>query len=216
MTQLIKKTDGLWIQIPREIVNEYSLCDKQEIKIKTKKDSVEISFLGNEEKNTLLKLANIPCISRTKNRLRNSLNEKEQKALGRLMKKKIVCFDKTKKVYGIKEKYLPEQKGIHGKEYLITSSNEANQLLRSMKERFDKGEVLCVKGFDKKIYMTTKKNVDEFGKKIKKSLETRGEMNIHELSEATQKDIGLIKTIVEIMRESGEVIEKKTNVYSLA
>lgn len=199
--------------------------------------------LTNEEITVLRKINEVRFAERTKERLRNMLSDSEQKVLGRLVKLGVVQFYKNGKykdsgVYSITRDYYslvtlsnntalaqsqrlePRSDALHSvfgdQKYLTVDSMEhAQKLLSLLEKEVCDGEVVSVRGFDKKIYITTREVVDAVGNKIFSALKGR-EMHVTEIAQYTSEPEGLIKTVIEVLRETGDVIEKKRGVYALA
>ena len=74
---------------------------------------------------------------------------------------------------------------------------------------------MSVRGFDRKVYITTRDVVEALGSKIVASLE-KGDMTLPKIAAACGEEEGLVRTVVEILREAGDIIEKRKENYALA
>jgi len=227
----------LWILIPEDVAKalalepgdalSFEMLDAQLAGLK------KAHAVSDDEMAVLRKINEVRFSERTKERLRTVLTEGEQKILGRLVKRGAVQFYQEGKykdtgVYSITKDYysflaVPEKKPgniVHSvfgqKKYLVADDIErARELLTQLEEEVRNGDVVSVRGFDKKVYITTREAVESVGSKVVASLE-KGELTLAAITKACNDDEGLVRAVLEILRESGDLIEKRRGVYALA
>jgi len=226
----------LWVKIPEDIAKALEVDENSVISFEMTDNELagmkKSNSIGNDELVVLKKLIAIKFAKRTKENVGRALTEGEKKTLGKLMKKKAVSYYeggkyKDKGVYSISRDYYsliaskkPEKNQIvtvfGGKQYIITDSMEhATNILSKLENEVKSGKVISVRGFDKKIYITTQEVLENVGSKIIASLENN-ELRLDELVKNCREEKELVKTVIEILRESGDLIEKRRGVYALA
>lgn len=225
----------LWVLIPEDIAKaldidegdalSFEMLDKELAGIR------KAHAIDEKELSVLKKLNEIKFAQRTKEKVRSVLADAEQKILGKLVKKGAVQFYeegkyKGKGVYSISRDYysfLSTKKPVSNivnkvfgqQKYMITDSMErAKEVLGQLESEVKEGNVVSVRGFDKKIYITTRETMDTVGSKVVASLENN-EMKLGEIASVCGEEEGLIRTVLEILRESGDVLEKRKEVYAL-
>ena len=227
----------LWVLIPEDIASalaldegnavSFEMLDKELAGIR-KSHAVE-----GDELTVLKKLNDIKFAERTKEKVRSVLVDEEQRLLGKLVKKGAVQFYeggkyKDRGVYSISKDYYTFlttgkkptgniiEKVFGQRKYLVTESKErAREVMLQLDKEVKEGNVVSVMGFNKKIYITTKEVLDSVGSKVVAALEG-GEMGIDKITEMCGDEGELIRTVLEVLRESGDVIEKRDGVYALA
>jgi len=219
----------LWVMIPGDVAKALSI---------TGSDSVAFELLDKEmaglrksgavsdpELAVLKKLNEIKFSQRTKDSVRKALSEPEQRVLGRLMKKGAVQFYEGGKykgngVYSIAKDYYsflvsgekPAAEPLDGKKYLVARSlDEAKAILAPLEKAVKAGDIVSVRGFDKKVYIVSREAMDSVGEKITSSLDN--EKTLPEIASACGEEEGLVRAVLEVLRESGEVIERREGVY---
>jgi antitoxin component of MazEF toxin-antitoxin module len=235
MSGVFKRGEALAVEVPEHIAKALDLREG---------DGVDFDLLNNEmaafkkrgisedEVSVLRKLSEIRFADRTKETVRKALTDTEQKALGALMKMNAVSFYEEGKyaghgVYSIaKDYYLmlnaPTEKPtgvanpLGAKGFVIAHSfNEAEALLTQLDKEIRLGNVVGVRGFDKSYYFTTREAVNTEGSKIIAALED-GELTLQEIAEKCAIDESLARAVIEVLRESGDMIEKRKGLYALA
>ncbi len=189
--------------------------------------------ISESELAVLRKLNGIRFAQRTKGKVRSVLSDSEQRVLGKLVKKGAVQFYeggkyKSKGVYSISRDYYsfltakkPASSNIISRvfgqqQWLATDSTDrAREILSQLDSEVKAGDIVSVRGFDKKFYITTRTAVESVGSKVIAALEG-GEMPLAEIAKACGDDEGLVRTVIEVLRESGDVIERQKGVYALA
>ena len=233
MSRIEQRGRELWVPIPEDVasalgVNEgdavsFEMLDKELAGVR------KASAVSSDELSVLKKLNEIKFAQRTKDTVRKALSDPEQKTLGRLVKKGAVQFYEGGKykdngVYSIASDYYsfistqPKKQAspLGQQKYLVTSSlDQAKDILSKLETEVKNGDVVSVRGFDKKVYITTRDAVDTVGAKIVSGLGA-GEKTLAEICSACGEEQGMVRTVIEILRESGEVIEKRDGVYALA
>jgi antitoxin component of MazEF toxin-antitoxin module len=234
MNKVFKKDSALAINIPEHIAKALNINED---------DNIDFELLNNDmagfkkrgikqqELNVLRKLSTIKFADRTKEQARALLSTDEQKTLGSLMKQKAISFYEEGKyknhgVYSISRDYyalLSESKTetkptnpFNNKGYaIIKTQQEAESLLSELKDEIKKGSVVVVRGFDKEFYFTTNNIMNNEGSKIIACLEGAN-LTAQEIAKKCSLEKELTKTVIEILRESGDIIEWKRGIYKLA
>lgn len=236
MPRVEQRGRELWVVIPEDVAHalsidagdvlSFEMLDKELAGIR------KAHTVSEKELAVLKKLNEIKFAQRTKERVRAVLSDDGQKVLGKLVKKGAVQFYEGGKykghgVYSISRDYysfLTAKKPagniitkVFGQQhYMITDSMErAREVLSQLESEVKAGNVVSVRGFDKKFYITTREAMERVGSKIVAALES-GEMPLAEIAKVCGDGEGLVKTAIEILRESGDVIEKRREVYALA
>jgi len=235
MPKVFKLSDGgLALRIPDEIIKFMNLDEHSFVSFKPVSSKVVAVFpcqpssTRTPKETTLIrKLMSIRFSERTKENVDKKLTDEEKKLLERLVKEKAVSFyDKGKYkgrgVYSISKQYYPtttlphgkEQGTVYFKDFLITDDySKAQNLFRVLDEQLADGTVLAVPGFDKKFYFIKQHVFDDARKKMGKLLSKKTGVTLDELASKTKLDEQLCKTVIELMRESGDVLEKRKNHY---
>jgi hypothetical protein len=77
------------------------------------------------------------------------------------------------------------------------------------------GRVLGIRGFDKKYYVVTREFYDALSKKLLKALSGKKEENVVALSESLKAPQEACIAVLYLMKEEGEVIERKRGFFTL-
>ncbi|NYZ78344.1 hypothetical protein H0N96_03010 [Candidatus Micrarchaeota archaeon] len=96
-------------------------------------------------------------------------------------------------------------------------SNEMEAKVVSMRLESDvkMGRVLGIRGFDKKYYVVTREFYDALSKKLLKALSGKKEENVAALSESLKAPQEACIAVLYLMKEAGEVIERKRGAFTL-
>ncbi len=194
--------------------------------------------LTEEELKVLKKLNKIRFTERTPKKVKDVLTKEEWEVLKELLKKRVILkmvhgkYEKSGGVYSISREYYGMLKGVEKKKekdevdalvdvlkrdgFFSTKDQKiAEELAERLNTELELGEVAAVKSFDKTFYFVTNQALASVGDQIRKVLKS-GPLTAEEIATKLKKDPTLVKAVLEILRESGEVIEKRKNVYSLA
>lgn len=198
---------------------------------------LNVSF---EELCLLKKMAAQPMEKRTLKGM--NLSGSEQMMLNALKKRDLVFFSEKKYpggVYGLsREAYelatkgtaftpgahepekLSEKKVLNWEEHLlkygyVIIENEGDARSASMKleHELKAGEVLGVRGFDKKYYVALKRFYEAWNEKIHPLLKGKV-LNLDQVAEKLSMSEVAARVALELMREQGEIIEKRKGWYS--
>lgn len=96
--------------------------------------------------------------------------------------------------------------------FAILSDEEVNQRKQFFEEGIKKGDLIGVKSFDGKNYIASKKFFDFACKKIFKLTSS---FNLENAAKELNISIDGLKTALMILKDRGEVVEKKKNLFSL-
>ena len=190
--------------------------------------------LSKDELDVLRKISRVRFDRRTPGEMKRLLTPDEMRVLDNLVKKGVILkmvhgkYEKMGGVYSISRDYFEMLvKSNEGRDerlvdlleksgYLITDNQkEAEELVSILKNEIDMGLVAVVKGFDKKFYFITQKTLADTGNLIRKAISSKAK-RIETISKDVGKPIDLVKAVLEVLMESGEVIEKRKNTYVMA
>lgn len=96
---------------------------------------------------------------------------------------------------------------------VIESEFEAKRLGELLSEKIKRGEILGVRGFDKKFYVATKKFYEANEELIFKALSKEPKTS-EEIATAAKLDPNAARVLLVLMSDSGEVIEKRKGMYA--
>lgn len=99
---------------------------------------------------------------------------------------------------------------------VIPHSRDAEQFSYDLKKSGLSQNVKGVRAFDGRFYVATNKFLYSAYEKIKAVLEKKKEMHTEEVAAATGLEPEAVSTVLHILAESGEVIEKKRGLFCLA
>ncbi|GEM_PF-4251824 len=230
-------TDGSVVIIKHIHGNVYAFYPSEEEEERLVEEVVEEVLdkggLDKEEIELLKKLKGIKFSERTGQGLKKSLSKREFEILKKLVKKGVVLYMKTGKykskggVYSISKNYYSQinekvgknkemvksdiEREVENKGYLVVKSLEG---LEGIKPKLETGEYVIVKGFDGFYYLIKSQLLSDLGEKIKKLLKN-GPMSLAEITAHTRKDKKLVKAVLEVLREAGDIMERKKEVYEL-
>lgn len=199
---------------------DFSVIDEKSFVVK------KLEELSQTELNVLRKINRIRFSQRTKEAVDKTLSPEEKRVLDELVRKGVVTFYdkgkyKHKGVYSISRNYYhlltghPKHQKLE-KGYVITDDpEEARKLMNELQEQIKSGEVASLRSFDKKYYFVSSDLVNSVGSEIIANLE-QGEMTLDELAESCGLEREMVKAVIEVLRESGDIIEKKRGLYALA
>ncbi len=214
----------IYAKIPREVVETLGLTANDEVEFEIIDDEVVLRkpVLKEEEMKVLKKIASLKHYERTKGRIMGLLFEEEPNIFEELLSRGVLFeYEKQgKKLIGIDRKFFPlvvEKTSplyseLFEKGFLVLEKeSEVNALNEELREKEKTDQVIGVRGFDKKYYIITLKKLREIKPKFEKALES--EKVLSKLAEELKTSEELCKTILEVMKENGEVIEKKKGIY---
>ncbi|MCD6415048.1 MAG: AbrB/MazE/SpoVT family DNA-binding domain-containing protein [Candidatus Diapherotrites archaeon] len=227
--------EELAIKLPKFLVDKLGLKEGDRVDfnpIDEKSFVVKrLESLSSKELDVLRKINQIRFFQRTKDAVEKNLTVPEKKILDDLMKKGVVSFYnegkyKQKGVYSISRDYYPLlvkrqapkdlDKRYLDKGYIITEDpEEARNIIRDLQGQIKSGEVASLRSFDKKYYFVSSSLINSAGSEIVANLE-QGSMTLDELAESCGLEKDLVKAVIEVLRESGDILEKKKGVYALA
>lgn len=97
--------------------------------------------------------------------------------------------------------------------YIVCPDEESAKLLsKSLEESIRRGLVAGVRGFDKKFYVVSKPFLDNVGARIREACGA-GEFTIPQASAKVRESLNAAKSVVQVLKDQGELIEKRTGVY---
>lgn len=99
---------------------------------------------------------------------------------------------------------------------VIPNFRDAEQFSYDLKKAGVAQNVKGVRAFDGKFYVATNTFIYPAYEKIKAVLEKKSEMHVEEIAAATHLEAEAVLTVLHLVAESGEVIEKKRGLFCLA
>ncbi len=195
--------------------------------------------LSNEELELLKKLNTIRFSERTGNKISKKLTKEEMKLLQELVKKGVIIHMSHGKykdqggVYSITREYFQMLKSMPKKEespikalvnqlyssgYLVlTDVKIAEELATELNPDIESGKVTAIKTFDGKIFFVTSGLVDTLGNEVLKLLgKSKRGMSIQTLADKLKSNPDQMRAVIEILREAGDIIEKRKGIYTVA
>ncbi len=97
---------------------------------------------------------------------------------------------------------------------VIENELEAKRVSQLLESEIKAGKVMGVRGFDKKFYVVSSALHGALSEKISKALSQKN-MALPEIVSETKANESAATAVLQVMREDGEVIEKKRGIYSL-
>lgn len=232
---------GIWVLIDRKklgglVERLKPVIERYEKEVEKKKE-----VLNDEELAVLRKLERYRFVERIPEIVDKSLTQREAEVLASLIKKGFVTVFKSKKykkgVYNIaddiftaarkktamekKKSGCEERKTEQCKDplerngYLIVEKEEeAKEISKKLEERIRNGEIRGVRGFDKKFYVVMSDFLAKMRVEINRVLKEKPS-TVEEIASKVGTANEAVRAILEIMREEGEVVEKKKGMYAL-
>lgn len=91
---------------------------------------------------------------------------------------------------------------------------EAKRVSKVFEAEIKEGRVMGVRGFDKKFYVVTSALRDSVSAKVSRALSQKAS-GIADLAAETRAPLDAVNAVLQLMKEEGELIEKKRGVFSL-
>jgi hypothetical protein len=203
-----------------------------------KKGGVLLS-LSNDERALSRKLSTIRFEDRQVPSVEKQLNASEKKALASLIGKKLVSLMKSAKyprgVYGISDGLYGEMRTfpktgagtvasipintvehLHKLGYMVLDNeNDAKNVMPVLQDEISRDDVKGVRGFDKKYYVLMRAFYLEHEGGLLALLD-RGPMHCDEMSAVLHLTPEATRTLLVVLAENGEVIEKQKGVWQRA
>lgn len=99
--------------------------------------------------------------------------------------------------------------------YLVLQSEaDAREISKLLEDKIQKNQVTGIRGFDKKYYLVKNSFVLKFQSKIKSALKS-GPKQADKIAEALGIDEEAAIALLTVLREEGEIIEKRKGTFSL-
>lgn len=231
IVEIVKIDNRYYIEIPKDIAE---LLGKEILLTKTKEGIIikkNTKELTNDELLVLKKLNSFKFEKRIPSEVNKILTKTEKNSLDLLISKKIVSIYASGKytktgVYSISQSVYPKivnkkeniKKGFFdGADYLIIKNeDEAKRISDKLKEEIKRGEIRGTRGFDGKFYIST----TDFYNKNKNLIislleENKKGLKLTEISTKTKLTADACLTILRLLDEDGEIIEKGKNTFIL-
>lgn len=218
---------GVWILTRKGIEEAVKAFLEKE------KSKAEKGVLSEKELALLAKLDSVRFERRIPGVVNKTLTVAERKTLECLLKKQFVTIYREGKyakngVYNIPREVYAELKKAEKSEkkteakdmysffeqngYVVVEGEEdAKSFSSKLEEQIKAREILGARGFDRKYYVMNKKMYDSLVEKVRKAVEEGS--GAREVAECLKISEELAKTILELMKEEGEAIEKQKGVF---
>jgi len=197
--EVIKAKKGIYLMLEKEAQQTNELDQKIFSLLKTKplKEKVEGKFeklLTKEELQRFNELIKEGTIIKFK------LSKKYAKAIYKLKKE---LEEKNEKNFALEKDDFQ----------VIENSEEAKNFSQKREKEIKEGKILGIKGFDGKYYIIKKELFLAGKEKILKELK-EGIKSLQDLSIKTKMNESLVKGICELLKEEGEIMEKRKGIYA--
>lgn len=215
--EMIKAKKGIWLLLEKEKPKENPLDTKifSLLKEKDLKDRVEEKFekfLTKEELGRFKELLKQDKIVAFK------LSPKYKKAV---YKTKQEIENNTKPSNSKKEsesntakEKAPEEYTLEKDGFLVCKNqNQAKALSIQLKEKIEKGEIRGIKGFDGMFYITEDQLYKKYKAKVLSAIQDEKGTNSAKIGEKTEISKVLAKIICELLKDEGEIIEKRKDQF---
>jgi bifunctional DNA-binding transcriptional regulator/antitoxin component of YhaV-PrlF toxin-antitoxin module len=222
----------IYSKIPNEIARTLHITPGDEITFENKEGRIVLSAgsksLSNDEFSVLKKIGAMRHYDRTINNVEKALSEGERITFVSMLKKKILfkCKKENRELVGIDKPFfslITEQRSedhplitsLFADGFAVVEDASAvsfltNELMRTERS----GDVRGVRGFDKKFYIVTSVKMGELTPKIEKALDS--ERSLSDVASIIGVSEELCKAAIEVLKEDGDVIEKKKDVFARA
>lgn len=215
----------VFTQIPEEVVKKLGISAGDEIDFNIDNNIVSVKpaekTTSDFEKIIVKKLFRIKHAERTVEEIKKTLDANEIKLVKPMLEKKILFeyVKNGKKLIGIDRNFSLSEKPasnlvdlLFSNGFMITENpNDAINLNEQIVNSKKQNEVTGIRGFDKRFYVVVNKVYSETSKKLLNEFEN--EKTVKEAAENIKEDIGKCTAVVEIMKENGEIIEKREGVF---
>ncbi|MFH0836482.1 MAG: AbrB/MazE/SpoVT family DNA-binding domain-containing protein [Candidatus Micrarchaeota archaeon] len=98
--------------------------------------------------------------------------------------------------------------------FIISRAGEAKALSEKFEQEIKAGNVIGARSFDKTFYIVDKNYFVRVSQKMRKALAARP-LTISALADEIKESVNGCKAVVEVLREEGELIEKKKGEFAL-
>jgi len=188
------------------------------------------TVVGEKALNVLKKISKVKFSERTVENVKKVLTKEELPVLKELFEKGILHFYKKgkyehKAVIQIKEEFFQWEKNekeealksLLKKGFVVLEDEkQAAQLEKQLKKEHPKlvKEIVGLKAFDGRVYVAQKRFLLKMKNKVMDVLKKKGYIDLHTIKK--DKDVyGAYKTVLVMMAEGGEVVEKQGDVFWL-
>lgn len=210
---------------------------------KAEKPKEEEKKLSEPEIAVLQKLMKIRFADRTPTHIEKSFSPLEQNVVRQLIKKNFIqvffgkqyrktgVYNISSEIYPYIERHIsrqvaekpsappqpPAYSELAKAGWLIISDlREAEQFSSQLKSSGFSANVKGIRGFDGRFYVATMRFLYSAYEKIKPLLQKKKEMHLSEISQLSGLEPEAAMVVLHILSESGEIIEKKRDLYCLA
>jgi len=202
--------------------------------------------IGEKELAVVKKLEAIRFDQRTPKKVGEALSDAEKRVLDALVSSKVIEFFKSAKykegvysiprdIYKIARGEKPEEaaakpaaasakasfsnpeEALERAGYVIVErEGEAKALSERLGQQIKKGEIMGVRGFDKRFYLARKGFYVSASERIEKAMKGGKDRRVEDIAKDAKLKNDECEAVLNIMREEGEVVEKKRGTYALA
>lgn len=99
---------------------------------------------------------------------------------------------------------------------IVEREGDAKALSERLAPQIKKGEIMGVRGFDKRFYLARKGFYVSSSERISKAMRGGKDKTVEEIAKEAKLKLDECEAVLNIMREEGEVVEKKRGTYALA
>jgi succinate dehydrogenase flavin-adding protein (antitoxin of CptAB toxin-antitoxin module) len=221
--ELIKAREGIWLMVPHE----------------EKKANVVDLVVGNDSREAIeKKITNLIKTLSPRDKMEGwfekKLNENENKILQEMLKEGKIIKYKSSEVFrkalyalpkNVQKKQVFENKFQNmekpkydytlEKDGFMVIKNELNAktISEQLKEKIKAGEIRGLRSFEGDFYVINSVLLQESEKKVLEELSKEKQQTLSQLSSKTNLTPTLVKISMEFLKEDGEVMERKKEVY---
>lgn len=211
---LMKVQHGVWLLV------EKGKEKKENISVQT--DSENAKFQAVDEK-ILSLIASKPLKDRVEKRFETFLNKEEIERFKQLLKEgKIVAFKLSEKytraVYKLKEDIEKKQEISSSPEFekhgfALLEESAAKTFSEKNYSKIRSGEIIGIKGFDKRYCVIARNVFDQHSEKILNYLKQNKSATIEEIAEDNKVSEDLARIVCELLKEKGDLFEKRKGIF---
>lgn len=221
--ELIKAKEGIWLMVPHET------------KVDAKNLFVEAGSSAEMEQKIINLIKTLSPRDKMEGWLEKKLNENEKKKLQEMLRDgKVIKYKSSevfrKALYALpkntaKKQQNPENKFQNtekpkydytlDKDGFMIIKNELNAktISEQLKDKIKSGEIKGLRSFEGDFYVINSALLQESEKKVLAELAKEPQQTLSQLSTKTNLTPTLVKISIEFLKEDGEVMERKKEVY---
>ena len=219
---------GVFILVKKEMVESMLRSEIGEVEM-----PVEKRGLGMEEMELLRKLNSIKFSERIPYNVNKKLSPREKEVLSKLIEGKALkvykggrysktgVYDISNDVYALLKSDKQEvsaatpEEQLEGQGYAtVEDARDAERLCKNFEREIRSGEIFGTRGFDRRFYVARREWFIAASEKVRQGMR-KGANNVADVSRELRIPEQAARVALEIMKDKGDVIEKRKGVYGL-